>query len=357
MAKVIGRCAALALATIVLLTAAALGYRALRQHDNAEALAIHTPNGIQEAMFVPIGGIDQWIEIGGEDRRNPAILFQHGGPGNSETALFSLFRPWEKYFTVVMWDQRCAGKTFVRNGPKSCEGMNVESVAHEGIALTEYLKRHLHKSKIIALGHSWGTMIGVRMVKERPDLYAAYVGTGQVVSIPEKEAVIFDATMAKLRAMHDEEGIRALEKIGPPPYKSYRDLGVERAWSGRTDISPERDLRSNMTTVVLFAPGWSLWDTYQTFERAPDYAERATFAADADYDARKLGTKFDVPFFVFNGEFDSITPTPLAKRYFDSISAPTKAFVVLKGGGHSAVLTMPDVFLRELIAHLRPGKK
>jgi pimeloyl-ACP methyl ester carboxylesterase len=104
---------------------------------------------------------------------------------------------------------------------------------------------------------------------------------------------------------------------------------------------------------VLFAPGWSLWDIYE-FLQAPKYAEEATFDADKTYDARALGPDFAVPFFVFDGEFDTVTPADLAKRYVDFIRAPHKEFVVIKGAGHSAVLTKPDEFLRELLARVRP---
>ncbi len=340
---------------IVLLVAVvgALGYRAWRQHENALALAIHTPNCIDEAMYVQLGGIDQWIQIRGENRDNPVILFIHGGPGNSETPFSALFRPWEKYFTVVMWDQRCAGKTFVRNGAQSCTGMSIASVAREGIALTEFLRNRLHKNKIVALGHSWGTMVGLRMVHDRPDLFSAYVGTGQVVSIAEKEPVDYARAMARLRAAHADAGVRALQAMGPPPYKNVYDLLVERTWSARYDIPSERDIYSEMVPVGAFAPGWSLWDIYEYFQ-AEKYAEAATFDADASYDARALGANFAVPIFIFNGEADNVTPTVLARQYFDRIAAPQKAFVALKGAGHSAVLTEPDVFLRELVARVRP---
>ena len=40
---------------------------------------------------------------------------------------------------------------------------------------------------MILLAHSWGTVLGIQMVKRRPDLFAAYVGTGQVVAKEEKE--------------------------------------------------------------------------------------------------------------------------------------------------------------------------
>ena len=47
---------------------AVLGYRAYLQRVNAQAIAIHTPNGIDEGMYVKIGGIDQWIQVPGAGR-------------------------------------------------------------------------------------------------------------------------------------------------------------------------------------------------------------------------------------------------------------------------------------------------
>jgi pimeloyl-ACP methyl ester carboxylesterase len=338
---------------VVVVVAGALGYQAWRQHENAVALAIHTPNGVQEAMYVRLGGIDQWVQIRGENRDNPVILFVHGGPGSSETPLSALFRPWEKAFTVVMWDQRCAGKTFARNGKQSCVGMSIASVAQEGIALTEFLRNRLHKHKIIVLGHSWGSMVGLRMAHDRPDLFSAYVGTGQVVSIAEKEAVNYASAMQRVGAAHDDAGVRALQALGPPPYQNANDLYVERNWSARHDIPAERDLNSRLVLVGLFAPGWSLRDVYEYFQ-AIKYAEAATFVADNSYDARALGTKFGEPVFIFNGALDHVTPAFLAKSYLDQLEAPQKAFVALEDAGHDALLTEPDVFLRELVTRVRP---
>src|SRR5215218_7148493 len=81
-----------------------LTYRKVRQRRVAKALRISTANGIVEERFVPIGGIEQWIQIRGEDRDNPVLLVLHGGPG-FPNAVFTLpLRPWEKHFTVVQWD-------------------------------------------------------------------------------------------------------------------------------------------------------------------------------------------------------------------------------------------------------------
>jgi pimeloyl-ACP methyl ester carboxylesterase len=341
------------LIAVVAMIVLAIGYRAWRQHENAVALAIHTPNGVEEASFLRIGGIDQWVQIRGENRDNPVILFVHGGPGSSETPLSALFHPWEKYFTVVMWDQRCAGKTFARNGAESCKSLSIAGAAHDGEELAAYLRRHLHNNKIILLGHSWGTMVGVRMVKDRPDLFAAYVGTGQAVSIAQKEPEIYARTLSRLRVAHDDAGIAALQAAGPPPYKSFHELMVERGLSSKTDIPSERDMMSTLMPVGVFAPGWSLWDVYKYFQAA-SYAEDATFDADQSYDARTLGPKFAMPVFVVEGAEDNITPADLAKPWLDSLDAPHKEFIVIPGAGHSAVLTKPDEFLTILLTRVRP---
>jgi len=348
----VARLAGALVGIVVVLAAVALGYRAWRQHENAVALAIDTRHGVEETMFVPLGGVPQRIQIRGDDRRNPVLLFLHGGPGSTLSPVSSLLRPWERHFTVVMWDQRDAGKTFARNG--AVREMSLPRVSQDGIQLAQFLCRHLGKRKIIVLGESWGTMVGLELVVKRPDLFSAYVGTGQVVSIAEKEPVIYARTMERLRAGHDEDGIRQLADAGAPPYPSEVQMRVERSLSERSDIPSERHLLRDMLPVALTAPGWSLMDIYRSLQ-ASEYAEDATFAADASYDARTFGTNLSLPFFIINGALDHIAPTDLAKRYFDQVRAPLKQFMVLNGVGHNAVLIEPDVFLHELVTRVRPA--
>jgi pimeloyl-ACP methyl ester carboxylesterase len=72
------------------------------------------------------------------------------------------------------------------------------------------------------------------------------------------------------------------------------------------------------------------------------------------YNALRLGTRFEVPFFVFQGESDVITLTSLAKEYFSEVDAPIKKFDLIKNAGHFAAFTQPDQFLAELLTHVRP---
>jgi len=134
----------------------------------ARARASETISG---QMFVQIGGVPQWITIKGEDRSNPVVLFLHGGPGDALSPYGdSMYVGWDKSFTLVQWDQRGAGRTFTKNGPSIEPTMTVERMAQDGIEVTEFLTTHLHQKKIIILGGSWGSVLGVYMAHARPDL-------------------------------------------------------------------------------------------------------------------------------------------------------------------------------------------
>jgi pimeloyl-ACP methyl ester carboxylesterase len=336
---------------VAILVVLGLGYRAWRQHENVLAFAL--PNGIQEASFVRIGGIDQWIQIRGEDRANPVLLIVHGGPGISMVPLTPVFRSWEKYFTVVQWDQRGAGQTYGRNGEAGEGAMTIDRMTRDGLEVTQYLRTRLHKDKIVVVGHSWGTILALGMVKQRPDLFFAYVGTGQLVDKQQNEKTGYALLVDKVRAAHDDKALAALGQIGPPPYDDIAKLYAERKWQAAYDTQAEQDLTRNMIPTVLFAPDYSLMDTYD-FLQSATFSQRETYAEENGYDARKLGLKFDVPFFIFEGDRDSMTPSVLSEQYFADVQAPKKEFVVLKGGGHAAMLTMPDIFFRELVARVRP---
>ena len=135
---------------------------------NAEAYAITSPDGIDEAKYVEIGGIEQWITLRGEDRNHPVLLFLHGGPGDATNPWgYAGFRSWLKHFTVVQWDQRGAGRTLERNGSSLAPTITIERMAQDGIELAELLRKSLAKEKIVLVGHSWSSILGVFVVKAR----------------------------------------------------------------------------------------------------------------------------------------------------------------------------------------------
>src|SRR5687768_5420073 len=216
-ADMIGAIAAAAAGVIAVPTAGGLAYRKSRQREVAQALVIDTPNGIVEERFVRVGGIEQWIQLRGEDRDNPVLLVLHGGPG-WPNAVFTLpLRPWERYFTVVQWDHRGAGKTLGRNGKAGSGEMTFDRRVADAIEVIEFLRRHLGTDKVVVLAESMGTLAGLPLAKRRPDLLHALVATDLYVNMAANEARKYQLTLERLRDASNRKGVAALEAIGADP--------------------------------------------------------------------------------------------------------------------------------------------
>jgi pimeloyl-ACP methyl ester carboxylesterase len=217
-----------------------LGYRAWRQARVAAALTIHGPNGIDEAGFAPIGGLEQWLSIRGEDLANPVIVVAHGGPGSGLSPLIAhTTRRWERHFTVVHWDQRGAGLTFSRAKQDQGE-VSLARIAEDGLEVTAQALQRTGQAKAILLGASWGSMVAVAMARRRPELFNALVGTGQVVDSARNEAVGYEALLARVRAAGDARAEAALVSLGPPYWTMQQTMTERRILIGRHPPASER---------------------------------------------------------------------------------------------------------------------
>ena len=168
---------------------------------------------IAELQKVTIGNSEQWVLIRSENIDNPILLFVHGGPGTSQLTLMkNNTQPIEKYFTVVNWDQRGAGKSYAAIRDKS--RMTIDQFVSDINELAEYLAKRFNRTKIILVGHSWGSAIGIIAVSKRPELYSAYVGIGQVSNMAEGERISYEWTLQQARTANDGKAVKQLTEMG-----------------------------------------------------------------------------------------------------------------------------------------------
>ena len=76
-----------------------------------------TPKGgINETQYVEVNGQEMWISIYGKDINNPVLLYLHGGPGYSSSyADYAILNKLADDYTIVNWDQRSCGRTWLKN--------------------------------------------------------------------------------------------------------------------------------------------------------------------------------------------------------------------------------------------------
>lgn len=318
---------------------------------------IVAPHGIQQQLYLPLDGIRQWISIRGNDLRNPILLVLHGGPGSPEMpAAWTFQEPWEDYFTVVEWDQRGTGKTYAANtAAQMAPGMTVAGMTHDAAGLVRYLRERFHKKKIFILGHSWGTVLGVRLAQRHPDWLYAYIGVGQVVNTRRGEQVGYGFALRQAQAQPNPEAIRQLKAIAPYPGKALTlpRVVVRSRWEmyygglayGRRDFS---------------------WDS-GTWALSPDYtaSDLKAIGAGSGYSLKYLlgplltmnldeVTHLDCPVIELVGAHDYTTPSSVVIAWFKRLQAPSKRLVIFADSAHMIFEEQPGRFLVHLVNDALP---
>lgn len=190
------------------------------------------------------------------------------------------------------------------------------------------------------------------MARAKPELFYAYVGTGQVADLPVKNyTATYEALVKKAKALGDQRAIEELSKIGPPPYNSGEGYRVQWKWANAFEGANQ--FIYSMLGLALVAPGYSVQDINDSGDGQMLSADRLVPQTQSIGPA-ELGLEFTIPVFVFQGEQDFTTSTALAQRYVESLKAPRKEFVAIKGAGHFAVFMHSDQFLQELLARVGP---
>ena len=126
-------------------------------------------------------------------------------------------------------------------------------------------------------------------------------------------------------------------------------------WPGRSRPTSRNRVRSGACSSRYSSPRrtYTLRDLYNLLVGFRFCTVRL-FDEFLAYDARRLGTRFEIPFFLFQGESDVVTLTTLAQDYFAEVEAPVKSLAIIPDAGHFAAFTRPERFLTELVTRVRP---
>lgn len=311
---------------------------------------------VQEGAFVEVNGFPQWLTLRGADPANPALLII-GGPGFGYAAIAPFFAAWEREFTLVQWDQPGAGFTFARSG---VEVESIGQLVDDGLAVAAYACRRLGVRRIALLCFSAGTIVGLEMAKRRPDLFSAYIGSGQVVDWARQDAVSYELLLDRARVQGNEAMLAELTSIGRPPYTATAADAVKSKYAGAPTTREAPAFAELGPLIGAALQGVPVGATYLAAgQQWPEPRDR-TFAAYTalrseiiSFDARTLGTAFAVPMFFLQGADDVFTVTSEIERYAGELQAPHVEYVPIEGAGHSALLLRHELLML-LSRHVRP---
>ena len=308
------------------------------------------PNSIATLEKVKLGGAEEWVTIRGKDSRNPVLLFLAGGPGGTQLvtqrrALAGL----EDHFVVVNWEQPGAGKSFDANDRSKLTPDRYITDAHE---LVLNLRQRFGKEKIHVLGESWGSALGIMVVQRYPELFQAFIGTGQMVAFLENDRICYDFALRLAQERGDTNQVEKLKQQGPPPY-----YGKDVLWKSAAYLSETFDYMNKNPAIAnagfntfqdLAGSEYGLYDKLN-FVRGLLDTFGVVYPQLWNVDFRKQGTRLEVPVYFLIGRHDVNAPPKLTEEYFNLLTAPHKELIWFEHSGHNPWMNETEKFVDTMV--------
>lgn len=305
---------------------------------------------------IDINGVPQRITIRGMDIGNPVLLRVHGGPGSAVPPVIYRINGFdlEDIFTVCYWEQRGSGMAYSIDIPDST--ITMTQIIDDGLVVADYLKAKFNKDKIYLEGSSWGTAVSAFMVQEKPELFHAYIGIGQMSNQPLSEQLSYDFVMTEAQNQNDTSSLRQLNKIGRPPYPNKSNEEMAEACNvQRSIVTKYAKPRINVGFSGLKE---LLLDNSMTFDQKlnpnSDYpAFRLLWPSCFNVNLMRDIPKWEIPVYIMQGDNDHFTETSLAKGYFESIEAPAKKWFLFENATHAVQYEYPEkyrsIYINEIL--------
>ena len=315
-------------------------------------------SSIAELTTVRLGGHDTTVMLRGQSAAAPVLLYLAGGPGGTDLGAMRLFgSPLERDFVVATWDQRGAGTSYGSLDPTST--LTMAQAVRDTIELADRLRERFEQDRVYLIGNSYGTLLGVLAVQQRPDLFAAFVGAGQMVDPAETDREFYADTLEWARRAGDVGLVETLERNGPPPYDdllSYEPSNShERDWNAYPRV-PAYAANGELPANLLVEE----YDLVQKVRGIPSFIDTFSvlYPQLQDLDFRTQAARLQVPVYIVTGEHEARGRIGLARDWFDTLDAPSKRWIELPESGHRPHFEQPALFsdvMRTILVETRPG--
>ena len=288
-------------------------------------------NSISALEQVEINGSSHEIMIRGNDKDNPVIIFVHGGPGCPEIPYADKYQDLlETNFTVVNYDQRASGKSY--HFFEDYSNLSSDLLVEDLLAMTDYISERLGKEKVILIGHSYGTYIGMQAAYKAPEKYEAYIGIGQMSDTTESEIDSLNFVINQAQKDGNKDDVLYLQglskKIKNGDTFTPRNYVMKYGGSSRLIDNPDGN-----NIGMLFSREYNLLDVIR-YNRGLAYSQEMLLKEVFENPLPNRVTKLEIPCYFVMGKYDYMTSSNAAKKYFDNIEDNQKEFITFEKSAH-----------------------
>ncbi|MBY0121789.1 alpha/beta hydrolase [Bacillus sp. S/N-304-OC-R1] len=293
--------------------------------------SIKGTDSISTLQQVEINGTKLEVMVRGQNRSNPIIIFVHGGPGCSEIPYVRKYQDLlEKDFTIVHYDQRGSGKSF--HFFEEYSNLSTDVHVDDLLALTDYISKKYKQKKILLIGHSFGTYIGLKAASKAPEKFTAYIGIGQVADTMKSELDGWEFTKSQALLAGNRADVEKLESLKDSIEKgeAYTPRNLIRKYGGAARL-----INDNMDYYLgfLFSPEYNFLDVVR-YLKGVSVSQSILLPEERQHSITSLVDRIEIPCFFVMGQYDYMTSVNAAKAYFNRLEAPEKDFVIFGISAH-----------------------
>ena len=315
---------------------------------------------IAELTTVRLGGQDQTIMVRAHSPDKPVLLYLNGGPGQSGLPYTRvILSDLSKDFVIVDWDQRGTGKSYAAFEPGST--LTLERAITDTVELANYLRQRFNQQKIYVMGESWGSILGVLVVQRQPQLFHAFISSGQMVSLRETDRRI-NKDVLELAARTNNAGLTAkMRSYGQPPYADMPYANVFAMGQYDALYKPyrpsqaymDRGNKSGIGFYGIMASEYNLVEKVNVLRGLMDtftvlYPQLQ--AIDFRQDAKRL----EVPVYILDGTAELSARRDLMLEWFGALEAPKKKIFPLENAAHSVAFEQFEAFDKIMLETILP---
>lgn len=314
-------------------------------------------NGVDEEVYLTLGGQEQYVLMRGMNNENPVIIYLHGGPSSPDTYITYGFTDYliDEY-TIIAWDQRGCGRSYVRN--EEIDSKNTTASFEQAKAdlddLVDYVRERFGKEQVIILGHSYGTILGSEYALEHPDKVSAYIGAAQVVSLQKMDLYSYEDALQKAMDAGDDttELVNAFEC-----FQNSGDLADILKLRSLTSEYHPVSILDRSTWMAVVSPYFGMddfrWFLMQVGDMNKYFAlNQQLFDYTLAFDAYANELEYEMPVYLISGTCDWVCPVDSIEEYAENILSPDVHMELIEGCGHNLQYSSPEEFARRIKATL-----
>ena len=318
------------------------------------------PGSIATLEQVTLNGSQQWITIRGTNTHNPVLLFLTGGPGQGGfDANQEVLAALENHFVVVNWDQPDTAKSY---GVVPLAQLTPQRFVSDAHALVQMLRTRFHQDKIYVYGQSWGSILGIWLVQQYPQLFYAFIGHGQMVNVIEDDVMGYQLALKYATEHGDTATVETLRRNGPPPYTGEGLFEKEQAFI-KVNLQNEMGPLATLPWYVLISLGPAFSPEYGLLDKV-NYARgmydvfTAMLPQMDSIDFTTQATRLQVPVYFLVGRNDQNAMPQLVEQYYNVLQAPHKELIWFNSGhGLSGDRNqLVDVMVNHVLKQTWPGR-